>query len=141
MRLTCRHLGSTELDHELLWLSLSVGSLAGAAVWFWLGLPWPQCLFHKFTGHPCLTCGATRAAIQFFHGHFRAAIRWNPLAFFALCGVTIFDLYAAVVLTFRVPRLRIVELSTLEKNFARFAIILLLGLNWIYLLSRPPGTV
>src|SRR6266699_3615447 len=95
MQISCRHrLAPHEIDHELLWLSISLGSLGVAVLWFALGLPWPRCVFHELTGLPCVTCGMTRSAIQFFHGHFVAALRWNPLVFAFLCGVTAFDLYA-----------------------------------------------
>lgn len=139
MQVYHRRLAAGELDHELLWLSVSLGSLGFAASWLSLGLPWPQCAFHAITGHPCATCGMTRSAIQFFHGHFFAAMRWNPLVFTALCGLSIFDAYAAIVLVARAPRLRIAGLSSAEKSFVRGFLLALLALNWIYLLSRPRG--
>jgi hypothetical protein len=134
MRLYRRPLATGELDHELLWLSVSVASLGLAATWLSLGLPWPQCAFHIITGHPCATCGMTRSAIQFFHGHFFAAMRWNPLVFGVLCVLSTFDAYAFVVLIARAPRLRIGALTAAEKNFVRASIVTLLIVNWIYLL-------
>jgi len=122
-----------ETDHELVWLAVSAGSLTLAAAWFTLGLPWPRCVFHELTGLPCVTCGMTRCAIQFFHGHFLAALKWNPLVFAALCGVTVFDLYAFATLATRAPRLRMVFRQR-EKKFARGIVIGALALNWIYLL-------
>jgi len=32
----------------------------------------------------------TRCGVQFFHGHFLTALKWNPLVFTALCGLTAF---------------------------------------------------
>src|SRR5437773_4515857 len=125
-----------ETDHELIWLSVSVASLGLAATWLSLGLPWPQCAFHTITGHPCATCGMTRSAIQFFHGHFFAALRWNPLVFAALCGLSIFNLYGFVVLVTRVPRLRLANFTRREKSIARYLAVALLALNWIYLLAH-----
>jgi hypothetical protein len=139
MRVSRRRLNSGEIDHELIWLSVSLASLALAAIWFALHLPWPHCLFLTLTGHPCMTCGATRAAIAFFHLDFRSAWSWNPLVFVALCGLSIFDAYAFVVLVLRAPRLRLVEFNAAEKNFVRLAAVILLLSNWIYLLSRPRG--
>ena len=139
MRLYRRPLGPGELDHELLWLSVSLGSLGLAATWLSLGLPWPQCAFHTMTGHPCATCGMTRSAIQFFHGHFFAALRWNPLVFAALCGSSIFDAYAFAVVIARAPRLRIGALTAPEKNFVRATVVTLLVVNWIYLLVGNPN--
>ena len=103
-------------------------------MWLALDLPWPRCLFLAVTGFPCVTCGATRSAIAFLHGDFSSALRWNPLAFVALCGLIAFDLYAVIVLLGRMPRLRIVDWTITEKKVARIMVISLVALNWIYLL-------
>jgi hypothetical protein len=137
MQLERRRLRPGELDHELIWLSVSLGSLAFAAGWFALRLPWPHCMFLSVTGHPCFTCGATRATIRFFHGDFIGALRWNPLIFVTLCGLSIFDAYAFAVLVTRAPRLRLIQFSSTEKTFLRVLFMVLLLANWIYLLSRP----
>jgi Protein of unknown function (DUF2752) len=139
MRLANRRLAADELDHELIWLSVSLGSLGFAASWLSLGLPWPQCAFHTITGHPCATCGMTRSAIQFFHGHFFAAMRWNPLVFACLCGLSIFDAYAFVALIARAPRLRITQLTAAEKTFVRVTLVTLFLTNWVYLLIANPA--
>src|SRR6266436_4176087 len=114
MRIQSRRLAPGELDHELIWLSVSLGSLAIAAAWFALRLPWPHCIFLAVTGHPCLTCGATRAAIAFFHLDFWSAWKWNPLVFLFLSGLSIFDLYAFAVLVILGPRLRNVRFTQAE---------------------------
>ena len=133
MRLIVRRLEPGELNHELLWLSASIGSLSLAVIWFSLGLPWPICVFHTLTGHPCATCGATRSAIAFFHGQFFSAWKWNPLAFVGYCTFSIFNAYAATVLVTRAPRLRIAHIKMNDKKFLRVLVIALLALNWIYL--------
>jgi len=134
MRIIRRPLAPCETNHELIWLSATVVSLGLAAVWFVLGLPWPQCVFHQLTGLPCMTCGMTRCGIQFFHGHFLAALKWNPLVFTMLCGVIAFDVYALATLIMRAPRLRIHFSSDRSKRFLRVSVISALALNWIYLL-------
>jgi hypothetical protein len=133
MLLSKRQLDPGETDHELIWLAVSLGSIALATAWFALGLPWPRCVFHDLTRLPCFTCGATRSAIQFFHGCFLPAWQWNPLVFVFLCSVTAFDLYALAVLVTRAPRLRI-AFSQADKKYARTILIGALALNWIYLL-------
>src|SRR5205809_1038807 len=134
MQIRRHQLEPGETDYELIWFTVSVGSLSLAATWFALGMPWPRCAFHELTGLPCMTCGMTRCAIQFFHGHFAAALKWNPLIFALLCGVIAFDLYAFATLTMRVPRLRI-HVSTKRANtFLRVSVMSAIALNWAYLL-------
>ena len=136
MEVTRRRLAPGDLDHEFLWLTISLGSLGLAALWFALGLPWPRCAFHDLTGLPCVTCGMTRAAIQFFHGHFLAALGWNPLVFATLCALSIFNAYAFAVLVTRAPRLRISFRTAAERRYARIILIAALVSNWSYLLAH-----
>jgi len=136
MQLAWRPLEERETDHELIWLSVSFASLGLAAIWFALRLPWPLCPFHALTGHPCVTCGATRSAIALSHGQFFTAWQWNPLAFLFYGAWSIFNAYALAVLVMRAPRLRIARLSAGEKKFGRVFFATLLVLNWIYLLGH-----
>ena len=136
MRLVCRRILPKELNHELLWLGVSTAVLVAGAVFLGLGLPWLGCPFRAVTGYPCLTCGATRCAIAFFHGNLSLAWSWNPLAFLALCGVMLFDLYAVIVLLTRCPRLRVIEWTRAEKNVVRIAVVALIVVNWAYLLAH-----
>jgi len=136
MRFRVRRLATGEIDHELIWLSVSLVSLTLAAAWLAIGLPWPRCMFHEITGLPCVTCGMTRCGVQFFHGHFLAALKWNPLVFALFCGVMAYDLYAFATLTTRAPRLRISFSTQRAKTFVRVSVILAFVLNWIYLLSH-----
>jgi uncharacterized protein DUF2752 len=136
MQICWRKVGANEIDHELLWLSVSLGALAVATTWFMLHLPWPRCLFHDLTGLPCATCGATRCTVAFLHGDFLAAWLWNPVAFLGLGALALFDLYALAVLLLRRPRLRVIFSTDRAKQLARFMVISLLALNWIYLLSH-----
>jgi hypothetical protein len=136
MRLVWRRRLAQEGDPELIWLVVSVAAIAGAVAWLALALPWPKCPFLAVTGFPCLTCGATRSAITLLHGNIVAAAGWNPLAFAVLCGLVVFDLYAAIVVIGRTPRLRIIDWSVTDKNVVRIAVIFLLALNWLYLLTH-----
>jgi hypothetical protein len=77
----------------------------------------------------------TRCGIEFFHRHFFAALKWNPLVFALLWGLVAFDLYALVTLAMRGPRLRIVFRKA-ERKYARGVIVAVLALNWFYLLSH-----
>jgi hypothetical protein len=135
MQLTWRPLARNEVDHELLWFAVSLGGLVTAAAWIAFGLPWPVCWFHQLTSHPCATCGATRAAVAFFHGDMLGALRWNPLAFAVYVGIAAFDAYAFSFLAILAPRLRISFRAT-EKKFLRGSAIAVLLLNWVYLLEH-----
>jgi hypothetical protein len=137
MRLVRRPLAPGKTDHELIWLSVTVASVALAAGWLGLGLPWPHCEFLALTGHPCVTCGATRCAIAFFHANLFGAWKWNPLVFVTLCMVAIFDVYALVVLVTGGKRVRLTNISVGERTFVRFVVAVGLLANWIYLLSCP----
>ena len=136
MRLVWRRIPSTEFNHELVWLVVSVAATIGGAIWLRLGFPTLRCPFLAVTGYPCLTCGATRCAIAFLHGNFSRAWHWNPLALVALCGVAVFDVYAAIVLITRGPRLRLVDWTRTEKNAVRITFVALIAVNWIYLLAH-----
>ena len=76
----------------------------------------------------------TRSAIQFFHGNLLSAFQWNPLVFTSLCALTIFNVYAGIVLATRAPRLRITVWTKQEKKYAQIFVIAALSLNWVYLL-------
>src|SRR5438034_8980622 len=136
MRLRVQCLAPGEIDHELIWLSASLVSPGLAADLLTVRVPWPLCMFHEISGLPCATCGMTLCGIQFFHGQFLAASKWNPLVFTALCGLTAFDLYAFATLATRGPRLRICFYTETAKTFVRIAVISALVLNWVYLLSH-----
>jgi hypothetical protein len=120
----------------MVWLAVSLAALAGGAVWLRLGLPWPQCPFLAMTGYPCLTCGATRCSIAFLHGDVVRALTWNPLVLVALIGVAAFDVYAAMVLLTRGPRLRVVDWTRGERRAVRIAVVVVILVNWAYLLAH-----
>ena len=136
MRLVWRRIPPGEFNHELVWLSVSAAALVGGMAWLGLGLPLPHCPFLAITGYPCLTCGATRCSIALLHGNLVGAWLWNPLAFVTLCGVALYDLYASIVLLAGLPRVRLVHWTATEKKAARFSVIVLIAVNWIYLLSQ-----
>lgn len=136
MRVVWRRMPAAGFDHELVWLAVSIAALAGGAAWMSI-IGWPECPFLAMTGWPCMTCGATRATTAFLQGNFPHAFWWNPLAALALCGVVAFDLYAAVVLVSRAPRLRVVDWTRTQRTLAWTAFAGAVLLNWIYLLAHP----
>ena len=138
MRVYRHQITAQEIDYELVWLLVSLGAFLGLGLWFAARLPTPPCVFYTLTGLPCVTCGATRSAFQFLHGHFSASLFFNPLAFLAYCSVLAYDLYALILLATRAPRLRFGNFSRSERLRVRGAMIILLALNWLYLLTTRP---
>ncbi len=121
-------------DHELMWgvlgtLGLIVAGLVPAE---WLGLA-PVCPFKEMTGHPCMTCGTTRAVWAFAHGHVTDAFIMNPLAGLGLVLMFPYLIYAWTTVLFRTRRLRI-SLRPPWSNVLRVVILLALVCNWIYLI-------
>ena len=135
MRIYRRPLAPREIDHELVWLSVTIGAAVLVVFWRSAGLPWPQCIFHHVTGEPCLTCGATRAAIALFHGNFPAAFALNPLATFAMLAAIALNVYAVIALVCQAGRLRFL-MSARAKFVLRMAVVVAMTANWIYLFER-----
>ncbi len=128
-----RRLRPGELDHELIWLAVSLGALIGVWGWLYLRLPIPECTFHRLTGLPCPTCGVTRCLRYSFHRDWWAAAGTNPLAFLGFGAIAIYDLYAAIVLAFRLPRLRFDTIPAHHSRLIRYAVIAAILGNWAWL--------
>ncbi len=128
-----RRLAPGELDHEALWLGVSLGAAALGLTWFALGLPRPQCPLHAFTGVPCPGCGTTRAVESLLAGNWPAALLFNPLACAVFAGVVLFDLYALIVLIGRLPRWRPSSAMPLAVRTGAVAVLVL---NWLWLMWR-----
>ncbi len=121
---------------ELIWLLVTVSGAAGILLWLSLPLPWPQCTFRALFGIPCLTCGATRAALAFLHGNFLSAWRFNPMAALGFGLIALFDAYAFAVLASRAPRLRPAFAGQNQRRAAAGLIVSAALVNWIYLLRH-----
>lgn len=90
------------------------------------------CLFHRLTGVPCMTCGATRATAMLLQGDVLGAVRLQPLA--TLGGVIVglaFAVYSAVLIVGR--RVVRVRLEPHEGRVLWMTLLMLAVLNWIYL--------
>jgi hypothetical protein len=136
MRVRLRRLAPGELDHELIWLCVTITAALLALLWFRSALPLPRCTFHAVLGFPCLTCGSTRAAAAIASGDIAQAWQVNPLACLAMGALAAFDLYALVALVSRLPRVRIRFVSAACRRTS----LALLGcaalLNWAYLIRH-----
>ncbi|MGZ5003198.1 MAG: DUF2752 domain-containing protein [Chthoniobacterales bacterium] len=135
MRFELRRLRAGELDHELIWLAVTITSALLLAAWLRLGMPIPQCTFHALFGIPCLTCGSTRAALAFLHGDLSGAWRFNPLATVSFFAIALYDAYALLVLVRQTARLRIIWSPAARWRFTALVSSAVL-LNWVYLLRH-----
>ena len=105
----------------LSWVLLSTGGTDGP----------PLCLFHRATGHPCPTCGVTRAGVALLHGRVQSALTFNPLFTLAVLAATPFAIlhYAfGLALDIRLGR------RARRRLWALLAAALLA--NWLWLLRN-----
>jgi hypothetical protein len=131
-----RPLAPKETDFEFLFLAVSVGFATSCYLWLSLGMPWPGCWVRRLTGLPCPTCGATRCAISLAHGDLAGAWRHNPLIFICYGVTLLINLYAAVVLLFGLPRLRLANLPSQIKGSLGALVMVAVTANWWYLLAN-----
>lgn len=104
----------------VLWLALSA-SREGSV----LGL----CLFKRFTGVPCPTCGGTRAVLQAGEGDVLGAWLFNPLLFSGLVVLTV-----VLALRFVVGRTVSLGLTSQQQRVSWLVLTALLLLNWAYVI-------
>ena len=131
-----RPLRRGELDHELVWLCVSIAAGAVGLLWLHFDLPRPVCPLHEWTGWPCLTCGATRSAEHLLAGRFAAALWLNPGAFCAMIALGIYNVYAGAVLLLDWPRLRFDAVTPPIAQTLRLAGLGGAALNWLWLIRN-----
>jgi len=110
----------------------------GALLLIGAGLAWLRgcgvsvCLFHRLTGLPCLTCGATRAAAAILAGDLAGALRLQPLALIGGGGACVgFAVYSFFLVVRRC--VVCVRLTRKEWRFFAATALALAILNWLYL--------
>ena len=96
-------------------------------------LPFTVCTLKLVTGHPCPTCGTTRALGLLFAGDPRGAFRMNPLATAGVAVVFLWGLADLLLLPW--GRVLSVSLSKVPARMARWAFLALVLANWVYLVA------
>ncbi len=92
----------------------------------------PSCVFRTLTGFPCPACGSTRSLVHLAHGDIVHAFVMNPLTATCMFFAVVYLFYSVLSRVFAVPRVRFV-LTDREKDGIRGAAVLILLLNWVYL--------
>jgi hypothetical protein len=137
MRIELRRLKSPDTDWELLFgLLFSPVFLAVVALVRSVhraGMP--VCLFRQATGIPCPACGSYRAAGLLIEGQWRAAWASNPLATAAVFIGAAYAAYSAVVVLFRLRRVRIALETRSEKTAAVAIAVATAVVHWSWLVA------
>jgi hypothetical protein len=89
------------------------------------------CIFRNLTGHPCPTCGSTRAVFALVGGHPLEAIAWNPLVM-----IGGFALMVMLLLPPAVGRRVRFDLSQRGWMWASIGLVVVVFLNWSYVWWR-----
>jgi len=99
----------------------------------WLGAhfhhPAQLCLIKHLTGVPCPTCGFTRGALSFMHGHIIQTWLYNPLLYSVLAlfvAVTVVRIISARGLQ--------INLTGKERSVAWIFAGVLFFTNWLYVI-------
>lgn len=110
----------------VLWLTLvGVATLINFKLSNYIDL----CLFKRFTGYPCPTCGTTRGIISLLHGKFIEAWEYNPLVF-SIGIIVIIDL----LFKFIFARTIKISFKKRGRKIAWLVAIVLFLANWAYVI-------
>lgn len=93
----------------------------------------PLCRFRAWTSLPCPSCGATSAALALAHGHPGDALRLNPLFTLLYLGMAAAGLHTLAALIGQ--RALTLVWNPREKSLLLGGVLLLIWLNWLYLLG------
>lgn len=96
----------------------------------------PPCILRQVTGIPCPTCGGLHAIEALKSGHPLDALWFNPLLVMTLAAALLYMPYALGVLYTNFPRLQPPTSIASERRLHR-GLLLLLGLNWLWIIFRP----
>lgn len=100
MRIAVRRVPAGRLPDVPRWALAVVALWAAvvlAGVWFGerSGQEFVACYFRRFVGHPCPTCGSTRAVLALARGAWLEELAWNPLIALALPTLALLSLLRA----------------------------------------------
>jgi hypothetical protein len=115
----------------LLWGAVAASLVALSPLAARIAPALPACPFKSLTGLPCLTCGATRAALALGRFDFPAAFAVSPLAAAAWIALIAGGLAAGIA---SLARLEVPEPPRDLPRALRWAILAAVLANWAYLI-------
>ncbi len=135
MNFTVKKLLPLENNYELIFgvLVIPIAIIFYTAITFIPTRFIPTCRFHEITGLPCPTCGATRAAQLLSSGKIIEAWLMQPLLTTVAFLAIIYSIYSFVVVLGKLPRIRLVNITTQNRNLILLTIAIIILINWIYL--------
>ena len=116
-------------------LPLLIGALILVSLAPGLALNLAHCPLRDITGFPCPTCGGTQTATHVVQGHWWSALQANPMVLLLGVAYVLAAVYAGLATLIPSWR-RSLQLTAHEKRTARLLAVLLLFLNWAWLVYR-----
>lgn len=124
----------TEPDAETIGVCVLALAAGVGALWLKvLNLRTPKGLLCGSTPIPCPFCGGTRTVSALLDGQVVLALVLNPLVTILLAVTGVWFLYASATVLFRLPRVRVRDVSRAEAMALRAGVVLVLALNWAYI--------
>jgi hypothetical protein len=93
----------------------------------------PPCIFHKVTGVPCLTCGATRSIVALSRLDFASSFLHNPLTMIFAIALVVFS--SISLFGYIIKKSLVLKFSEREKRALRIGAVALIALNWLFLIA------
>jgi len=94
----------------------------------------PQCTFHKITGLPCPSCGATRAGIYLAHLQIMRSLVENPIFFLLYTALLFYAINAVFGALF--GKNVTLHINKKRRKAILYAFLTAVALNWAYLIIR-----
>ncbi len=133
MRLFSRQREKDQIDFGIVFGGIALLALCVARFFPFLNFL-PSCPFHDCIGLPCPACGASRSITYLSQGNVFLSIASNPLIAFCLVIAILFFLHSIFTLMLHIPGLN-VHLSARTKSIVKICVLLLVLLNWYYLIA------
>ena len=119
------------LSLGLVYGGIGIFALAGLRLFSQVTALFPHCPFHRLTGIPCPTCGATRCSILLSQFRVWDAFLINPLFVTACLGIAGWAVSALALLVMQ-RRIRF-DFAHEVKPILRILVMCCIVLNWAYL--------